>query len=321
MHDDRRNADDDTFGSVEEGSTRRLPDALTRSWLAWVFVVLALGFVGWYLRFQSLPAEASTANVVLHILQLVPSVCAILVPATLLARHPDAPARAGTLLAGTILFALVQGLVVLADPLQPVFESITPPSPELLGVVPLKAMYDGLISLVVAFGLGAIALGLTQARRYEDRVPSWLTGWLVPAATIFGSLVGVVAAELYFGDAPMSPILAIYLAATIILGVVRVVMWAALLAVGARGAAAGEDPQSGWILVTLGAATVLVSLVLLNLTNVIDLPSEDIATWLGYVIAVAYAVGNLLLLLAFVAGLPAMPETEDDDAVETASRR
>jgi hypothetical protein len=313
MHDDGRDADEDTFDSVEVGRTARLRDALTRSALAWVFVVLAVGFIGWFVRFQALPAGASTADVAIHILQLVPSVCAILVPAALLARHPDAPTLAGSLLAGTILFALVQGLVVLADPLQAVFETITPASPELPEIVPLEVLYNGVISVVAAFALGFMAIGLAQTRRYEDRGPGWLTGWLVPAATIFGGIAGVLAAERFYGDAPMSPVLAIYLATTVILGAIRLVVWANLLAVAGRGAMAGEDPRSGWLLGTLGAAAVAFSLVLVNMNNILELPSEDAATWLGYVIVVGYAVGNLVLLAAFAIGLPLIRGSEDDD--------
>jgi hypothetical protein len=324
MHDDGRDLDDDAFDWVEMGRAARVREALTRSWLAWVFVVLAIGFAGWYVRFQALPSGASTANIAINFLQLVPSVCAILVPAALLARHPDAPTRAGTLLAGTILFALVQGLVVLADPLQGIFETITPPSPELPDIVPLAAVYSAVVSLVAAFALGYMAFGLIQARRYEDRIPGWLTGWLVPAAAIVGGFAGVLAAERFYADDPMSPTLAIFLGATIILSALRMVVWAYLLVVAARGATAGEDPPSGWILATLGAAMVAFSLVLVNVSNMLDLPSEDAATWLGYVIVVGYAIGNLVVLLAFASGLPVVPGSEDDDDfddVEAAPRR
>ncbi len=316
MRGDGRDAEDDTFGPVDEARGRHLPDALTRSWLAWVFVVLAVGFVGWYVQFQALPAGASAANVVIHILQLVPSVCAILVPAALLARHPDARNRAGGLLVGAVLFALVQGLVVLADPLQGVFESVTPPSQDLPSIVPLEVVYSGLISLVAAFAVGYIAVGLSGARRYEDRTPSWLSAWLVPVVTIFGTVVGVLAAERFYGDAPMSPFLAAYLAATIIFGVVRLIVWAYLLSVGVRGALAGEDPRPGWTLVTFGAALVLISLVLVNVTNTIDLPTETVAAWVGYAIVVGYALGNVLVLAAFTVGLPELDGYEDEDEDE-----
>ena len=325
MHDDGQDADDDRFDPGEEGRPARLREALTRSGLAWVFVVLAIGFVGWYLRFQSLPAGASTANDVVLFLQLVPSVCAILVPAALLARHPDAPTRAGTLLVGSVLFALVQGMIVLANSLQATFVDITPPDQDLLGVVPLQAVYNGLVSVVLAFALGFMAFGLVEARRYEDRVPIWLTGWFVPAAAVFGGLIGVIDAQNLYAEAPIAPSLVVYIAATIILGALRLIVWAYLVAITARGAVAGEEPHGGWILATIGAATVTVALVLVNLNNVLDFPSEDAATLFGYVTVVGYAVGNVVLLAAFASGLPLIPGSEDDDvdALEAApaSRR
>jgi hypothetical protein len=323
MHEDGRDADDDTVDWVEDSRTARLREALTRSWLAWVFVVLAVGFVGWYLRFQGLPAGASTDAVAIHVLQLVPSVCAILVPAALLARHPDAPTVAGRLLAGTVLFALVQGMIVLANALQPIFTDITPPDPDLLGVVPLQAAYNGLISVVLAFALGSMAFGLAEARRYEGNMPGWLTGWIVPAAAAFGGLIGVVDAQNLYADAPMVPSLAVYIAVTIILGALRLIVWAYLMAITARGAMAGEEPRSGWILATIGAATVTVALVLVNLNNVLDFPSEDAATWFGYITVVAYAAGNVVLLAAFAIGLPVIAGSDDDDFddFEAAPRR
>jgi hypothetical protein len=313
MHDDHRDEDDDGVEIADEHPAGGLRGALTRSWLAWIFVLLAIGFIGWYIRTQPLQDKATTMDVVIHVLQLVPSVCAILVPAALLARHPDAQDRASTLLAGTILFALVQGFVVLADPFQELFLTITPADPALAGVVPLQAVYSAVISVVAALALGAMAVGLSQARQSEDRIPGWLTGWLVPAVTILGAVVGVLAAQRYYGDVPASPALAIYLGATVILGVVRLIVWAWLLTVTARGVMAGEVPPGGWLLATLGAAAVLASLVLVNLTGAIDLPSEDVATWLGYVIVVGYAAGNVILLLAFALGLPELPDDDEDD--------
>ena len=43
--------------------------------------------------------------------------------------------------------------------------------------------------------------------------------------------MGVVAAGRAFGDLPMTPSLALYLGTTIVLSVVRVIVWAYLLAV------------------------------------------------------------------------------------------
>jgi hypothetical protein len=146
----------------------------------------------------------------------------------------------------------------------------------------------------------------------------------VPAVTILGGVVGVLAAQRYYGDVPTSASLAVYLGVTVILGVVRLIVWAWLLAVVSRGAMAGEGPPGGWVFATIGAAAVLISLVLVNLTGAIDLPSQDVATWLGYVIVVAYAAGNVLLLLAFVVGLPDLAdddELDDDVGGEVFERR
>ena len=151
-----------------------------------------------------------------------PSVCAILVPAALLARHPDAPSRAGTLLAGTILFALVQGLVVLADPLQVVFETVTPPSTDLAGVVPLQAVYSALISVVAAFALGYMALGLVAGTPLRGPGPRLADRLARPGCHGLRSVVGVARRRTgRSATLPMTPSLAIYLGATIVLSVVR----------------------------------------------------------------------------------------------------
>lgn len=305
-------ADADAVPGRDEARGPHLPDVVTRSWAAWVFVLLAVAFTAWFVWSKPLQA-GSAADVVIYGLQLVPSVCAILVPAAFLARHPDAPGRAGTLLAGTILFALVQGLVILSDPLQVVFETLTPPSEDLPGLVPLAAVYSACISVVVALALAFMAVGLSQARRYEDRVGGWLTGWLVPAATIFAAVAGVLAVAQFYGDVAMSFTLAIYLGSTVVLGVVRLVVWANLLAVGLRGSTAGEDPSGGWVAATLGAAAVAAALVLVNLSNLIAMPSQDAATWYGYLIVAGYAAGNALVLLAFAVGLPVLGDDGEDD--------
>ena len=70
-----------------------------------------------------------------------------------------------------------------------------------------------------------------MARRYEGG-SRWMTAWFVPVATVFGTVVGVLAvSRIQFGDTPMTPSLAIYLASSVILGVVRVVVWACLASV------------------------------------------------------------------------------------------
>ena len=65
-------------------------------------------------------------DVIAHWVQVVPSVTSILLPAALLARHPDAGWRARTLLVGTIVLAVSQALVILSAPLESFFAALTP---------------------------------------------------------------------------------------------------------------------------------------------------------------------------------------------------
>ena len=282
--------------------------------LAWAFVLFAIGDVVWYVGSVRLEAGSSISDITVYAFQVIPSIAAILLPAALLARHPDALSRARTLVFGTILFALVQGLLILTEPLQGFFESVTPPSEDVPSLVPLAALYNGLISLVAAFGFAYIAVGLSQARRYEDRSGS-LTTLFVPVAAVFATVVGVLAvSRLQLGDTAMSPTLAIYLAASVVLGILRIVAWAYLATVATRGWLAGEDPTGGWGLGALGGGLVILALALVNLDGVLDIGEATFLTVYGYVIVLAYAFGHVGVLAAFAVGLPALDGSEDEFA-------
>jgi hypothetical protein len=291
-----------------------LPGAMTRSyWLAWAFVLLAVGDVVWYITTVKLPADPVISDLAIFVLQLLPGVAAILMPAVLLARHPDAIARARTLLFGMILYAAVQGLLIVSEPLQGFFESVSPPSQDLPNLVPMAALYNGLIALVAAFGLTYIAVGLSQVRRYVDR-GGRVTALFVPIAGIFGTVVGVLAvSRLQLGSTPWSPTLAIYLGASVILGILRIVVWAYLATTLTRGLLAGEEPRRGWLLGALAGGLVVLALVLVNLNGVIDIPDQTLATAYGYVIVLAYSLGHASLLGAFALGLPSLDEFDDEE--------
>ena len=290
-----------------------LPDGLGRlPWLGWVFVVLAIGDIATYIIDLNVPAGFTIADIAVYVLQVIPSVAIILLPAALLARHPDATSRARTLLFGMILYAAVQGMLLLSAPLQGFFEGLTPPSEELPFLVPMAAVYNGLISIVAAFGLSYMAVGLSQARRFEDRRRS-VTILFVPIAAVFGTVVGVLAvAGIDLGDLKMSPTLAIYLGTSVILGVVRIVAWTYLATAATRGWLAHEDPAKGWGLGAVGAGLVVFALVLVNLNGLLAIQDGTVATIYRYLIIIAYAFGHLGLLVAFALGLPALDWPEDD---------
>src|SRR5438034_7783440 len=135
---------------------RRIP------WLALAFVALAIADLYWMLSESDFLAGASIGDFIAYGLRVTPGIAAILLPAAVLASHRDSWRRISTVVFGTILFASVQGLAVVADPLQPVFASLTPASDELPDLVPLAALFDAVVSLVSVLGVTYIALGLVQ---------------------------------------------------------------------------------------------------------------------------------------------------------------
>ncbi|MFL5674638.1 MAG: hypothetical protein ACJ779_06510 [Chloroflexota bacterium] len=311
---------DDIAAATDPVRRPRGFDRLTSRLLAAVFVILAVVYVVWDALHLTIPPTATVPDYVVYVLQAVPSVAAILLPAAIIWRHPDAWNTVRTILFGAILYAAVQALLVLADPLQGFFESLTPASQDLPFLVPAAATYDTLISLVAAFGLGYIAVGLSIARRYTDTGSRWVTGWFVPVATVFGTVVGVLAvSRIDLGGTPMTPALALYLASSVILGVLRIVVWAFLASVVTRGWLEREEPRTGWGLASLSTAFVLVALALVNLSGVVQFGNDAFGTGVGYVIVTAYAAGHLLLLAAFLVGLPEVDviEDADDDGLES----
>jgi hypothetical protein len=278
--------------------------------LAWIFILLALVDLVWFIGHADTAELASLGDVVFYGLQLFPQVAAVLFPAALLARHPDAATRAPVLLMGTILFALIPLLLILATPLGPFFEASTPASEE-VPFVAMAELYNGLTLAVAAVALACIARGLSLARWYEDRTGPWVD-WLVPIATGFATVFGVIAAtQLEVGDA-VPAIIPIYIGSNVILGILRVAAWAYLLASALRGVAAGEDPRAGWQLAALGSGVVLFALVLVNVVALVTVPEAWIIDLYQWTVTIAYALGHLCLLVAFTLGLPSLDPDEED---------
>jgi hypothetical protein len=305
MHDsdlDEESAYDDRGGAFSIGGVH---------WIAWVFIVLALGDLVWLIVNAQLTDAPDFLEYLDYTIKVVPAIVAVLLPAVLLMRHPDAVTRAPTLLLGTILFALVQGLLVLAVPLGPVFATITPGSAE-TGLVPLSVVYNTLTLLVAAVGLGFIARGLTLARWYEDR---WgpLTGFLLLVATIFATAVGILSiVQLQLPD-PLPIDYLVYLATSVVLGVVRMVAWSYLAIMAWRGWFGGEEPVAGWRLAAFGSGFIVGALVLINVAGVFVITDQTFGEIYGWIIYGLYALGHFALLLAFALGLPSLDDDEDDE--------
>jgi hypothetical protein len=279
--------------------------------MAWVFILLALVDLVWFIVNADTAGMTSLVDVVFYGLQVFPAVAAILFPAALLARHPDAATRMPVLLLGTILFALVQLLLILATPLAPFFEAATPASEE-IPIVAMAELYNGLTLAVAALALAFIARGLSLARQYEDRTGPWID-WLVPVATGFATVSGIVGATRLEIGAPVSAIIPIYIGSSVILGILRVAAWSYLLASALRGIAAGEDPRGGWQLAAWASGIVLFALVLLNIVGLVTVPEVWILDLYQWTVVFAYAIGHLGLLVAFTVGLPSLDPDDYTD--------
>lgn len=288
------------------------PAPAGRRWTAIIFVTLAVLDLAWYVYSAGVFVRATPGDLLVHLLRVTPGLAAILLPAALIARHPEVGRRVPALLAGAILFAAVQALIVLADPLQPLFATLTPAAEDLPSIVPSAAIYELIVTFVSAAGLGLFGLGLIQARRYPDRGTAGVA-LLVPIAAILATVAGVVGlSRLDLTGVSVTAGVLIYLVSSVVLGIVRVVAWAFLAAVTIRGWRAGESPLAGWWLAVLGTALVLLALAMLNVRNLIDVTDATVDEAYGYIEATTYAAGSVCLLVAVAVGLPAIDPLEDE---------
>lgn len=281
-------------------------------WIAWIFILLALGDLVFFIVTASFSPTPSIADFVVYALTVLPAVVAILFPAALLARHPDATTRAPVFLLGTILFALVQWLFILANPLQPIFGALTPPSDDLPGFVASAEIYNGLTLVLAAVGLVLIARGLSLARRYEDEAKGPIE-LLVPVAAVLATVVGIVAVSKQTIPDPVPAAFVVFVAANVATAILRVAAWAYLARNAVRGWLGGEDPSVGWLLAALAAAVSIFAIVLVSLPGVLDVQDPTIVQVYGAIIVVVYALGHLGLLAAFALGLPSLDSAEEDD--------
>jgi len=303
-----------------------LPDRLT-SLPYWAVLIglLALARLIWFVRETELGPSPSPSVILTYVGALVPAVVTVVLPAALLLRHPDAWTSARTLLIGTVLLAVVEGMRVLSPALQGFFESVTPGSEETPSLVPLALFYTATQGLVATFAVANIGLGLAQARHYLDRRGTLLIVLVAGAAVMAGAAARVTAVvQLPFDEIPMTPTVAVYLASAIVLGVLTITAWGYLAATAARAARAGEEPRGGWLLATLGSWLILAAFVIGSVANLAEPTPETqgLFTGLAQAISVIYTLGFLGLVAGLLVGLPSLvpPEpldsTDDEDADE-----
>ena len=296
-----------------------LPDVITRIPLAvWPFVAAAM--LAAYGRVSLLRPESfeSAANVLWVIVGSVEAVVAPLLGAALFYRHPRAHRTVPAIAFASVLFAFTTVVDALREP---VMNGIAPPT--FFGslddpVVTLAGSGYRLVeALLVVFALTYLAIGLADARRFEDRTNARA---IVIALTVIAVACPIISALLALpwpGEFTLQNVL------NLVAGLLSYLAWVYVGWTAFRGWAAREAPNAGWGLVALagfGYLAVVASFTVLNVGLWIIGPTEsqvpvvyEAALLLDVVIAGLWVA----LLAAFWLGLPAEGEAETTEELST----
>jgi hypothetical protein len=313
-----------TTGTDEEARGPHLPDTVTRlRALVWVFLLLGAARLIWFVRESPPVAPYDLATIVTYGAAIAPSVVVVLFPAALLLRHPDATDRARTLLLGMVLFTIIEAMRVLNPPLRPIFEQLTPGSQETPYLVPLVLVYDAAIALLGSYALANIALGLAQARRYEDPSGARVVTAVMVVAVSLVAVGGIVSvSQLPLDEIPMTPTVIAYLISSLLLSVAFAAAWAYVAAVAIRGAQSGEKPVSGWSVAAIGSGLIITAFAVRSVLVSVATPTpetQQLITNIGYALSITVAIGYLGMLVALFLGLPALDDVEassDEEGVD-----
>ena len=217
------------------------------------------------------------------------------------------------LVIGTILLAFAVVLQLFEAPLTPVFGALTPPADDGLSIVPLAIAYNALYTMVTALGIVDLGLGLSQARRYEDRRPV-PTGWIVVAIAGLATVIRFwTVLTLDFPGTPMTPVFFSYIASFLLLGLITIGSWAYLTVSATGGAIIGESPRSGWQLASAGGWLVLLTFGITTMEGLLHPSDENVLGVLAWLTTILFAAGYLALLAGFAVGLPELDDLDDVD--------
>jgi hypothetical protein len=313
----------DQAGELDGPEAARGPH-LPDHWPVLAFVVLGAAFA-WFSYRQA--GESGTRvwtleTVFFFLMNVIPSVSAILLPGALLLRHPDATHRARMLLFGTLLFAAVPFLRFIEGSLQVVFQALTP-APAELGYVPMALLYNVLQALVVLFAVLYLVLGLIQARHWAYSRAARAAGLVIlfVALAAAGAMLYSTSQTDLSGIA-MDPMLWLYFGLSTVLGLLTILTWAYLAMNLTRGAMSGEEPVAGWFVAAIGACLVVATFAIGAWSGVVRTTDASIQTMIFWTHGILYSLGYLGLLAGFALGLPSLDpvEWDDEDAAAAGSR-
>ncbi len=287
---------------------------LSDRWPVLVFIGLAI--VAAWASYPS-PPEWMPESLVAFILDLLPTVCAVLLPGALLLRHPDAPRVARPLFFGTLLFAAVPFLRLAEPQLEGFFTTLTPPPAAQEWFVPSSILYGFFHGLVGLFGVLYVALGLSQARHWAYRGSARVAGFAVLSVGIVAALATAYSfTQTDLSNLEMTPPLWAYLIGSIVLSIVTILAWSYLAMSLVRSALSGEEPGPGWLAGALGVSLIVMTFAIGAWANLVRSTNETLTTVVFWVTNTSYSIGFLLLLVAFLLGMPSLEPVEwgEDDS-------
>ena len=293
------------MSDLPEARGPHLPDTLTRIPLG-VWPFLALAVLAAYGRWVVLSTGGfeNPVDVVWRVIGSVETLAAPLLGAALFYRHPNAHRLFPALTLGTALFAIA----IVADAVRrPVMDGILGSDLEFDATILASAGYSVIEALFRVFALTYMAIGLADARRFEDRDANG-RGWVVLVAAALGS--SALSAVFNLASVPEQAVVVVLLVTAQFL---ISLAWAYLGWTAYRGWTANEEPRNAWGLVAAAGIGFLVAGVVIALLNVVlwiigpTEPPVPIVFEVFQVLTAVFAGLWLALLAAFWLGLPAEP--------------
>jgi hypothetical protein len=295
----------------EEPRPPHLPDALTRV-SPWVFPFLLLAGIQVTAAWLDWAGQGDLRypNALEFIVwQWLPGVCASLIGAAFFYRHPDAHRRLPMLTMGVVLLAVAA--LVAIDPIDQALMNAAPVDEANIESAFLwHGIYGAAITVVSIFGLLYVARGLAGARRFVDVMSGRAVGIALIALVAVASVVSLAP---YFTTPDAAELLTPVNVVNLMLAKIDTLAWIYLFVVAFGGWLAGERPRIGWLLVALAAGIEVALQVLIAGTWLTDVSAGGSVVL--QIISLAAVTIWVLLLFAFVAGLPFMaPAAEGSES-------
>lgn len=276
-------------------------------WQAWAFVILAIISTVLALDTASQAGIKDTFSLSVATLRAIPTSVAFLIPAMLFFRHHDVWQTDRMLVVGTLLFGTVELFQFASSGATAWFDTLIPPDPTSVLPSPMNVTYNVVVGLLGALAPAVTGRGLLAARAYEDGrgARRW---WIIVAfLTLVAGVTNILLLVNLSLDIPDDAVLVYFwlTVLTVVVGLISVFGWAYLAGVTLVGWRSREEPGAGWGLGALATGIVLAGLAASGLVAAISIFGPTLPDQLSLSFLGAFALGYLLLIVAFFAGLPA----------------